>query len=44
MISSNELIQSKNRYIQLKSELEGVSVSLKESIESLAMAAKGINN
>ena len=44
MISSNELIQSKNRYIQLKSELEGVSVSLKESVESLAMAAKGINN
>ena len=44
MISSNELIQSKNRYIQLKSELEGVSVSLKESIESLTMAVKGINN
>ena len=44
MISSNELIQSKNRYIQLKSELEGISVSLKESVESLAMAAKGINN
>ena len=44
MISSNELIQSKNRYIQLKSDLEGVSSSLKESIESLTMAVKGINN
>lgn len=44
MISSNELIQNKNRYINLKSDLETVSISLKESIESLTLAVKGIAN
>lgn len=44
MISSSELIQRKNNYIQLQNDLEGLSSSMKNSMDSLTFAVKGINN
>lgn len=44
MISSSELIQRKNHYIQLRNDLDSLSPSMKNSIESLTFAVKGINN
>lgn len=44
MISSNELKRKKNKYIQLKGDVEDLSSSMKNSVESLTFAVKGINN